>query len=277
MFAQGVNHWYAGPMQVDQLYPIETAEQRYSASYNKELDNGAIMERYWLNSAGEYVYVHSEVPLFVDYKNILSNHLCFGAQLAEPYSLKRGKNVLAYDIWILPDIKAAHKHAVDNYLGKPTDTPDYRMVQYPIWSTWAQYSREINDSKLLDFAQQIVEYGFNNSQFEIDDQWETCYGSFEVNTAKFPDLKKTVADIKAMGFRVTIWVHPFINKNCDPWYSEALNNKLVLQYTYLKSQTMIPKFRLLFLRSIFLIERSVGKIFFKLSENSTQAATHKRS
>lgn len=211
-------------MQVDQLYPIEIAAQSYAPSYNKETDNGAIMERYWLNSAGEYVFVHSEVPLFVDYKNLYNNHLCFGAQIMSPYSSRRSRIILAYDIWFLPDVKSAHKHAVDNYLGKPLDIPDELMVRHPIWSTWAQYSREIDEEKLLDFAQQILDHGFNNSQYEIDDQWEVCYGSLTVNQEKFPDFRRTVSSLKQLGYRVTIWVHPFINLNCDPWYSEALNS-----------------------------------------------------
>ncbi|KAJ8714336.1 hypothetical protein PYW07_002561 [Mythimna separata] len=236
-FDFGSKHWYAGPMQVDQVYPIETATQVYRASYSQEYDNGAIMERYWLNSAGEYIVVHEKVPLFVDYKNILNNHLCFGAQLADPYTANRPRTLLAYDLWFLPNVKEAHKHAVANYLGKPSATPDYLMVKHPIWSTWAQYSREINTTKLLDFAEQIIDHGFNNSQYEIDDQWETCYGSLVVNEEKLPDFKQTVQDLKAMGYRVTIWTHPFINKGCEPWYSEALEQRYFVLDQSLNSTT----------------------------------------
>lgn len=211
-------------MQVEQIYPVENAKQTYSACYSKEYDNGAIVERYWLNSAGEYVYVHPQVPLFIDYNTIISNHICFGAQIADPYSTRRNHNELSYDIWFLPDVKQAHKHAINNYLGKPSGVPDYRMVQHPIWSTWAQFSRNINESNLISFANAINEHGFENSQFEIDDLWEVCYGSLTVDTDKFPDFANTVQEIKALGYRVTIWIHPFINKNCEPWYSEALDN-----------------------------------------------------
>lgn len=211
-------------MQENQLYPIEIAQQDYTPSYSTEADNGAIGERYWLNSAGEYIYVHGQVPLFVDYHNILNNHICFGAQISAPYSSRRNHTVLAYDIWFLNDVKAAHKHAVATYFGKPTGVPDYRMVQHPIWSTWAQYGQNITDEKLLDFAQQIVAHEFSNSQFEIDDLWEVCYGSLTVDEENFPDFNRTVQDLKDLGFRVTIWVHPFINSNCQPWYSEALDN-----------------------------------------------------
>ncbi|XP_013183848.2 myogenesis-regulating glycosidase [Amyelois transitella] len=222
--AFGSKHWYAGPMQVNQLYPIEQAPQVYAPSVIREDDNGAIMERYWLNSAGEYVFVHPQVPLFIDYNNLLDNHLCFGAQIVEPYSSRRNHTELSYDFWILPDVKRAHMHAIETYLGKPSGVPDFRMVQHPIWSTWAQFGKEINQSRLLEFAEEINNRGFNNSQYEIDDDWETCYGSLTVNEEKFPDLATLVQQIKALGYRVTLWTHPFINKNCEPWYSEALNN-----------------------------------------------------
>lgn len=212
-------------MQIDQVYPIQNARQNYTAYVSKEQDNGAIVERYWLNSAGEYIYVHPQVPLFVDYGLIRPNHICFGAQIAAPYSSRRNHTELSYDIWFLPDVKQAHQHAVANYLGKPSGLPDFRMVEHPIWSTWAQYSTNITEERVLEFARQIRANGFNDSQLEIDDLWETCYGSLEVDTNKFPNLTNLVQEVKALGYRVTIWIHPFINSNCEPWYSEALNNR----------------------------------------------------
>ncbi|XP_037971828.2 myogenesis-regulating glycosidase-like isoform X1 [Plutella xylostella] len=224
----GSKHWYAGPMQFDQVFPIENAQQTYAPYVSKEKDNGAVLERYWLNSAGEYFYVHPQVPLFIDYNNNMANHMCFGAQIASPYSAKRTHTELAYDIWFLGDAKKAHMHAVFNYLGKPSGLPDYRMVQYPIWSTWVEYERDIDEVNVMEFANKIVENNFTNSQFEVDDLWEVCYGSLTVDERKFSNFSKTVADLKALGFRVTIWAHPFINKDCEPWYSEALNNNYLV-------------------------------------------------
>ncbi|KAL0820841.1 hypothetical protein ABMA28_005512 [Loxostege sticticalis] len=214
--------WYGGPEQKKQHWPIQKSKLEKYSMISKEDDNAAVSERYWLNSAGYYFYVHPEAPLFVDYHNVEKDHICFISEVAAPYSTKRTRNVLKYDIWFFDDPKIAHQHAVDTYLGKPSGIPDYRMIQYPVWSTWARYSREIDQDSLWAFANEIVEYGYPNAQFEIDDLWEICYGSLTVDERKLPDLKKLVQDIKSLGFRVTIWVHPFINKDCDPWYSEAL-------------------------------------------------------
>ncbi|XP_032514691.2 myogenesis-regulating glycosidase-like [Danaus plexippus] len=218
----GDRQWYGGPEQKEQYWPIQKSKLEKYSIISKEADNAAVSERYWVNSAGWYVYIQPEVPLFVDHHNILDNHICFVAEVADPYSSKRPRNVLKYDLWFFDTPKDAHMHAVHTYLGKPSGVPDYRMIQYPVWSTWARYSREIDQENLWTFANEIKDSGFPNAQFEIDDLWEVCYGSLTVDERKLPDFKQLIQDIKALDFRVTIWVHPFINKDCEPWYSEAL-------------------------------------------------------
>lgn len=95
------------------------------------------------------------------------------------------------------------------------------MITFPIWSTWARYKRDVNHATVLKFADEITHHGFPNSQLEIDDLWETCYGSQIVDERRFPSMKNTVDVLRAKGYRVTMWTHPFINKGCEPWYSEA--------------------------------------------------------
>ena len=49
---------------------------------------------------------------------------------------------------------------------------------------------------------------------EIDDNWEECYGDakFDVSDGKFPDPSSMISTIKnELGYRVTLWIHPFIN------------------------------------------------------------------
>jgi alpha-glucosidase (family GH31 glycosyl hydrolase) len=42
----------------------------------------------------------------------------------------------------------------------------------------------------MTFASQIQENGFNNSQLEIDDRWESCYGEQTFDNKKFSDPKQ---------------------------------------------------------------------------------------
>lgn len=50
------------------------------------------------------------------------------------------------------------------------------MIERPIWSTWAKYKRDVNDSVVLEFAKEIVDAGYEDGQFEIDDDWEVIRG-----------------------------------------------------------------------------------------------------
>lgn len=184
----------------------------------KEADNCAIAERYWLNSAGVFYYVSPNTPLFIDQTE---NELCMVVQQELPYNVRAGSITYEYFIGISENARTAHEFAIKDILGRPRDMPDSRMALRPIWSTWARYKRDINESVVLEFADEILANQFTNSQYEIDDDWEVCYGALTFNEKKFPDIKALVNILKSKGFRVTLWIHPFINKGCEPWLTQA--------------------------------------------------------
>ncbi|GAB0098690.1 uncharacterized family 31 glucosidase KIAA1161 [Sergentomyia squamirostris] len=225
------HNWYGGPQQRRQLWPVEKLTLSNYSYVTKEADSAAIVERYWLNSGGAYIYLSDRIPLFIDQNSRKKDHLCFIAEQTTPYSTLVGTYDFEYIVGVGNDPRETHMHVVNNILGKPSGVPDTRMAALPIWSTWARYKRDINHTVVMKFAKEIVDNRFKNSQFEIDDDWEVCYGALTFRTEKFPDIKATVKQLKDMGFRVTLWIHPFINKGCDPWYSYALaHNFLVLDH-----------------------------------------------
>lgn len=50
--------------------------------------------------------------------------------------------------------------------------PNRKMIERPIWSTWAKFKRDVNDEVVLEFAKEIVDNGYPDGQFELDDDWE---------------------------------------------------------------------------------------------------------
>ncbi|CAG9790744.1 unnamed protein product [Diatraea saccharalis] len=225
-------NWYGGPQQKRQYWPIERLVLPDYSYVTKEADNCAIAEPYWLSSSGIFYYFDKKVPLFVDQNNRDKNAACFKAQIKSPYSSKRDKNDLIYAIGIFEDPRKAHEYAIENYLGKPTEIPDETMIKYPIWSTWAKYKRNIDHEVVLQYADDIKKYDFPNSQLEIDDLWETCYGSQEVDRERFPNMKDTVAKLNEKGFRVTLWTHPFINKGFETsWWNDNKTTTAYIDFT----------------------------------------------
>lgn len=110
------------------------------------------------------------------------------------------------------------------------------MIEEPIWTTWAKYKQNINDNTILQFANSIRNQGYKNGQLEIDDNWEvriwklnllthqiiqiialnfqTCYGSQVFSHTTFANIANTVAQLHKNNFRVSLWIHPFINNGC---------------------------------------------------------------
>ncbi|XP_047004095.1 myogenesis-regulating glycosidase-like [Schistocerca americana] len=217
------SHIYGGPEQYNQTWLIEDNVYSDYSYVSKEQDNVGVAERYWLFSDGRYLYIPPYVPLFIEQNtNTSEDQLCFFAENKPPYPVNRSETVLEFTVCYYENARVAHEEAIAEHFDKPLGIPDERMTTHPIWSTWARYKRDINDTTVRQFASEIVEHGFSNSQIEIDDKWETCYGSLTFDPNKFPDVRALVDDLHAMGFRVTLWVHPFINSDCEPRYSRAL-------------------------------------------------------
>ncbi|XP_058799491.1 myogenesis-regulating glycosidase-like isoform X2 [Phymastichus coffea] len=215
--------WYGGPQCRLQHWPIQHAyydEEAYVPTHQRHM---SVTERYWLSSKGMYVFVDEHDPLFLDQNNFKDNHLCLMAKNKPPYR-QRNNLTLSYDIGVFVNPMAAHKNATYRNFHKPEGLPDERMITHPIWSTWARHKLSVNESLIRSFADEIIAHGFNNSQVEIGDNWETCYGSARFDTSKFSDAKTLISDLKSKGFRVSLWIHPFINVNCEEAYNDALNN-----------------------------------------------------
>lgn len=216
--------WYGGAQQRLQFWPIEKLTYSDRAYVTQEENNLAITERYWLNSEGSFIYVEPEVPLFLD-QNQNDNSLCLVAKRQSPYDTHTaGAFSFNYYIGVAPNAKDAHLAAVARFLNKPTGHPADRMVRYPVWSTWARYKVDIDETVVQTFADEIVNNRFTNSQFEIDDDWEDCYGALTFRTSKFSNIAQTTQTLRDKGFMVTLWVHPFINVNCEPWFTTAKTN-----------------------------------------------------
>nr|CAD7256563.1 unnamed protein product [Timema shepardi] len=230
-FQLGDLHWFGGPERATQYWPWEKQNFSDYSYVTKQDANQGIADPYWFNSNGVYFLVNEDVPLFIDQNNLEENSLCFIAKNKDPYPEDATTLKLSYKLCKLSNAREAHEHAIENYLGKPSGVIDERMIRHPVWSTWARYKTNVNEQTVLTFADEILQHGFNNSQLEIDDNWETCYGSFESDTSKFPNMKNLTDALKERGFRVTLWIHPFINVDCELIHSLATENDYLVKNT----------------------------------------------
>ncbi|XP_066252568.1 myogenesis-regulating glycosidase-like [Euwallacea similis] len=206
-------NWYGGPERHNQLWPIEKMNISGSEPYViKKNDNFAVAERYWLNSKGTYIWLSDHNPLWVEQDG---NTVCYISNAnSDPY-VNRWRTVLTYVVYSFDDPKAAHLDAVSKYLGKPEKHPGDKMIEKPVWTTWAKYKKSIDDGVILEFAENIRNQGYEGGQLEIDDYWERCYGSQEFDETKFGNFTETIKKLHEDDWRVSIWIHPFVNDDCQ--------------------------------------------------------------
>lgn len=219
-------NWYGGPEQMDQRYPVQKFEFTDYAYITKELHSAAIMERYWFSTSTFFILIDYETPLFIDQN---AEKICFTAKKQLPYDTHADKFTFNYRIGGGKSVKEMHVNVINRYLGKPSGLPDLRLIKYPIWNTWVNYGRQINENLVADYAQNIIDNDFGHSLLDIDDFWEECYGSLEVNQTNFGNLRELTTKLKNDGFIVGMWVHPFINKNCEPYFSYARDNDFLVK------------------------------------------------
>ena len=185
---------------------------------------GNVIERYWVNSKGVAILINEGTPLFSSFNDTGDNKLCLQAKFDHPYiNVNKIHPELGLEVCESDNIRLVHQFVSKHLSARSTGTPDIRMFKSPIWSTWARYKVDINQDKVLEYAYEIKDHGFSNSQIEIDDMFSTFYGELDFTRDKFPDPVKMVSELKQEGFRTTVWVTPFANLD-SPAFKTGMEN-----------------------------------------------------
>ena len=173
---------------------------------------GNVIERYWVNSDGAAILVDETTPLFSSFNDSGDGKLCFEAKFEHPF-INTDQKLPGLNVQLCKseNVKLVHQYVSRSVLEKSSGYPDSRMFKSPIWSTWARYKVDINQEKVLEYAEEIIQNGFSNSQIEIDDMFSTFYGEFDFTPEKFPNPSQMIKKLKSKGFRVTVWITPFAN------------------------------------------------------------------
>ena len=134
---------------------------------------------------------------------------------------------LNYTICHSSNARSIFNYMSERFLPRPQEIPDTKVFTHPVWSTWAMYNKNITQQKVLDFATNITKFKLPAAQLEIDDDWTPAYGDLEFNLEKFPDPTEMVKKLNKMGYRVTLWTHPFLSLDSKA-FQEAADNHYVV-------------------------------------------------
>ncbi len=103
----------------------------------------------------------------------------------------------------------------------PLKTPKY-LLTAPQFCTWTSMGIDVTQDKIEKYCQTVSDNGFPYALFIIDDGWMTDYGDWSFDQNKFSNPKRMIELIHGLGFKVSMWLVPFVNEKCKNF--ELLKN-----------------------------------------------------
>ncbi|MEM8493806.1 MAG: glycoside hydrolase family 31 protein [Planctomycetota bacterium] len=107
-------------------------------------------------------------------------------------------------------LRGAYRAAVGPAITPTGTLPAELLLTRPQYNLWIELLYEPTQDKVLAYATALLERGYPPGVLMIDDNWSLGYGRWEFDRAKFPDPAAMVRSLHADGFRVMLWVCPFV-------------------------------------------------------------------
>jgi len=125
-------------------------------------------------------------------------------------------------------LRDAFLYASRTYFPPSGRAPSEILFSAPQYNTWIELMYNQNQRDILKYAKGIEDNGFPPGVLMIDDNWQQNYGQWDFRPDKFPEAKAMVRRLHDRGFKVMLWVCPFVNTNCQSFRELAVRN-LVLK------------------------------------------------
>lgn len=108
-------------------------------------------------------------------------------------------------------LKSAFLDASSKYFPPTGKIPNELFMSVPQYNTWIELVYDQNQEDVLKYAKSIIDNGFPTGVLMIDDNWQKYYGNFEFKQETFPDPKKMFDELHSMGFKVMLWISPYVS------------------------------------------------------------------
>ena len=125
------------------------------------------------------------------------------------------------------DLSDAYQFASAHFFLPSGKWPDSLLVTSPQYNLWIELQYNPNQKDVIKYADNVLAQGWPASVLMIDDNWFNYYGEFDFDKAKFPDAKKMIDELHQKGFKVMVWICPFISPDSKE-FRELLSKKYVL-------------------------------------------------
>lgn len=165
-----------------------------------------------LSSEGRYIWCEEPINYSFD-----KGELTVTSLSGKIVQGKKGNNI--YD---------AYTYVSQLYFPSNGKIPDEKLFLMPQYNTWIELMYDQNENNILKYAQDIIDNGFPPGVLMIDDNWQVDYGTWDFAPPKFKNPKAMIEKLHTMGFKVMLWVCPFVSADSEMFRYLAKEGLLVL-------------------------------------------------
>ncbi len=110
-------------------------------------------------------------------------------------------------------LNEGYRGAMNAHFKPKGNPPAEEFFLVPQYNTWMQLVYDQTQEGVMAYAKGLLAHGYKPGVIMIDEGWQKNYGDWRFDLEKFPQPKQMVEELHAMGFKVMLWVVPFVN--CD--------------------------------------------------------------
>jgi len=109
------------------------------------------------------------------------------------------------------NLAEAYRYASKTWFPPTGEEPELLYFSAPQYNTWIELTYHQNERDILAYAKSMVDHGLPPGVFMIDDTWQQAYGEWHFESSRFQNPKEMMESLHAMGFKVLLWVCPFVS------------------------------------------------------------------
>ncbi len=131
-------------------------------------------------------------------------------------------------------LKEVYRYVSETYFPPSGKIPDALLFTTPQFNTWIEFTYYQSQDKVLDYARNIVDRGFAPGVLMIDEGWANDYGDWDFDPLTFPDPKAMMTELHNLGFKLMLWVCPYITSDGQFYkrlYLDHVNGKKTVWLT----------------------------------------------
>lgn len=111
-------------------------------------------------------------------------------------------------------LREAYLYAMKTFYPQQADHVEEELFRAPQFNTWIELIYNQNEQDILAYAERIAAEGFPRGVLMIDDNWQEDYGVWRFHEGRFPHPKAMIDRLHELGFKVMLWVCPFVSPDC---------------------------------------------------------------